>query len=428
MKDIVLERLGRMEDLEGRRLLKGIMTSVFLNLVEHQEEMTRRLEQRVFDELEDLDDKNDIYVTLCAREDIDPIHEFLYPMLPSDVNPPSYDLTTIVSRLSRNEESTLFTMFMQCDYMSLKKLFESKRTFRGQLVTTGGRCAIEVRLQQNLTYVREIEKLYETFQKNGISWKTVNHPYAYKFVDIILTGCERTPDASEEIMEISVDCEEYERSKRLDVVPLWNIERLSLKNSGFPVPAMDRINYEHVLSLRKTGSQNGYLVDADESDIRYMKRSEDELTIVTPLERSGNWNVLKLTQPVPSRIGKLEYSLVSNRRSSDFIGSYARKQATVVRAKGEIMRIAHSFEAAEALEFVDASIQEKPGSEGQTYGMNPFISDHVRTEHDKRLLRLSFRRKPGKQWDEFIIYDLMSFLVSEVQMYFPEYKCEGVWA
>lgn len=57
--------------------------------------------------------------------------------------------------------------------------------------------------------------------------------------------------------------------------------------------------------------------------------------------------------------------------------------------------------------------------------MNPFISDNVRVEHDKKIMHLGFRKRGT---DSFILEDMMSFLVSEIQMYFPEYKCEGEWA
>lgn len=53
--------------------------------------------------------------------------------------------------------------------------------------------------------------------------------------------------------------------------------------------------------------------------------------------------------------------------------------------------------------------------------MNPFISDHVRSEKDKKVMKLRFRASDNS----FIRHDILSFLVSEIQMYFPEYKCEG---
>ncbi|MWC31335.1 normocyte-binding protein [Paenibacillus sp. MMS18-CY102] len=436
MKELVRERLASMGDLEQRKLLKGIVSELFLNLVEHQETMLDQLERRVFDELEDSGDGHDVYVTACARADVDPIHDYLYPMMPGDEQEQTYDLTAIVSALQRREPVKLLKVFMACDYLRLKELYASGRTFRGELVTTSGRSAITARLEPCGDYIAEIEKLYRVFLRNGLTWKTVFHPYANKFANVVLVGCDRVPEANEEILELTIDCEEYEPYKQLDVVPLWNIERIVIKNSGFPVPARDHVHYEHVLSLRKLGEENGYLVDADEGDVRYVKRSADELTIVTPREKSGLWEVLKLAKPKPQRIGDMAFDMYSNRRTNDFIGRYARRQPHVVRAKGELIRIARSFVDAVAIELIDTSIEERQAAASQTYGMNPFIDDQVRTVTDKKVMRLTFRQsQPSDQArlmqpeiSPFIRYDLMSFVVSEIQMYFPEYECEGVWS
>lgn len=425
MKEIVLDRLNKMEDLEQRRMLKQMMNSVFLHLVEYQEEMQKKLEQRVFSEFEDKEDKHDIYVTLCHRDDFDPIHDYLYPMIPGDEQKKLFDRKELFERLARQEAAVLMTIFLECEYSRIQALANSQRTFKGRLATAERSCPIEVRLQPNKLYVNELEKLYNLFQKNGMPWKTVNHPYANKFFDVVLVSCEEALGEGEEIVEVTVHLEDWEPYKKLDVIPLWNIERLALKNIGFPVPATDRVNFEHVLSLRKTGSQHGYLVDGDEALIRYIKRSAEELTIVSPQEKSGVWHVCKITQPVATPTSRLHYELVSNRRKSSFVGSFARKQGMPVRAKGEIIRIVHSFEAAEQLELVRVEIREKGRHTPATYEMNPFISDNVRVEHDKKIMHLGFRKRGA---DSFILEDMMSFLVSEIQMYFPEYKCEGEWA
>ncbi|GEB35765.1 hypothetical protein BPA01_53450 [Brevibacillus parabrevis] len=425
MKEIVLDRLNKMEDLEQRRMLKQMMNSVFLHLVEYQEDMQKKLEQRVFSEFEDKEEKHDIYVTLCQRDDFDPIHDYLYPMIPGDEQKTWFDRKELFEQLARQEEAVLMTIFLECEYSRLQSLAHGKRHFQGRLTTAEHSYPIEVRLQPNPLYVNELEKLYNMFQKNGMPWKTVNHPYANKFFDVILVSCEGELGEDEEIVEVSVHLEEWEPYKKLDVIPLWNIERLALKNIGFPVPATDRVNFEHVLSLRKTGSQHGYLVDGDEALIRYIKRTPEELTIVSPQEKSGIWHVCKITQPVETPTSRLHYELVSNRRKSSFVTSFARKQGMPVRAKGEIIRIVHSFEAAEQLELVHVEIREKSKGTAATYEMNPFISDNVRVEHDKKIMHLGFRKRGT---DSFILEDMMSFLVSEIQMYFPEYKCEGEWA
>ncbi|AKG36026.1 hypothetical protein [Paenibacillus durus] len=434
MKELVQDRLGRMEDLQQRQILKNLMTGVFLNLVEYQEEMTRKLEQRVFHEMEDDGQRYDIFVSMCSREDFDPIHEFLYPMLPSDYADNTVDMSSVASVIREGGELKLFGLFLEMETGEAQRLIQSGRVFHGQVVTDAGSYRIDIRLRQDKRYIHEIEKLYHVFLDNGIPWKTVNHPYAHKFVDVLLTGGEGEPGSHEEIREITVSLDEFDACSRQEVIPLWNVERLSMKNSGFPVPAIDRVNYEHVLSLRKTGVEHGYLVRAGgEGEVRYIKRSEHELTVVTPREKAGVWEVLKVTKPVETRLGRQLYKLVSNRRRDSFTERYARKQAMVVRARAEIARIVHSFEAAEVLELEGVEIVEPDRREALplTYPLNPFVSDNVRTEAGKLVMRLGFKPLAGAQGAKsippFMIGDLMSFVVSEVQMYFPEYRCEGVW-
>jgi hypothetical protein len=425
MKEIIQDRLGKMEDLNQRRILKNLMTGLFLNMVEYQEEMNRKLEERIFHETGDSEERHDVYVSICSREDVDPIHEFLAPMVPEDAEVKRWDMKRLTEKLAAREEVVLMTIFLGCGHDLLKPLLNGRRTFQGELVTTGGRRRIGVMLRQCQTYIQAIEQLYQVFQKNSLPWKTVYNPYAYKFFDVILTDSGEALREEEEITEIRIRLEEYEPYKLTDMVPIWNIERLALKNIGFPIPAMDRVNFEHVLSLRKTGTEHGYLVDGDEADIRYIKRTEEELTIVSPREKSGVWNVLKIARPVQTRIGSLEYALLSNKRMESFIRGFAKKQALIVRAKGEILRIANSFEAASDLELEHISVEEDTGSEGETYAVNPFISDYVRVDSGRKRMRLCFRPTGSRS---FTHQDLMSFLVSEIQMYFPEYRCVGEWA
>ena len=48
----MIERLRKIENLEQRQLLKDIMSGVFVNLIDYQDEMNKKLEQRVFNEMD----------------------------------------------------------------------------------------------------------------------------------------------------------------------------------------------------------------------------------------------------------------------------------------------------------------------------------------------------------------------------------------
>lgn len=423
MKEFVADRLRKIENLEQRQLLKDIVSGVFMNLVEYQEEMNRKLEERVFSEIEDWADNDDIYVTLCAKEDIDPIHEYLYPMIPSDLEATTFNSEEMLHALRRKEEVSLLTIFLESDFSEIKTLLTHQRSFTGRILTTDGHYDIKVSLRQNNSYIQEIEKLYHIFQTNALPWKTVNNPFAYKFFDVIVIDCPQF-NAEEEIIEITLDLEEFEAKKRFDMIPLWNIEKIEMKNMGFPIPAIDKVNYEHVLSIRKTSSAHGYLVDVEGESIRYIKRSENEITIVCPQEKSGIWKLLKITSFDRDKVGSLSYELVSNQRVNRFSNKYINKQSVIVKTKGEIIRMVNSFEIAQSVELVDVEIRDRGLGEKVSYPMNPFISDHIGDESNKKVMSLLFRSREEKT---FISNDCLSFLVSEIQRYFSEYRCEGSW-
>lgn len=423
MKEIIVDRLRKVESLEQRQVLKEIVNGVFMNLIEYQEGMNRKLEERIFNEIENEEAQYDVYVTVCSKDDIDLLPEYLYPMVASDLEPLTITSKKLRELVNNKEPVTLFTLFLQADSFEIEALLTHERNFNGRLQTTDGHYEITVHLQQHKTYIQEIENVYHAFQMNGIPWKTIYHPYAYKFFDVVLTDCPALKEA-EEIVGFTIDFEEFEDKKQLDKIPLWNIEKLALKSIGFPIPALDKVNYEHMLSIRKTGTEHGYLVATDEDSVRYIKRSENELTVVSSRENSGIWNLLKVTKVEREKVNSVADELVSNRRTDRFINKYGQQKALSVKTMGEIIRIVNSFEVAISMELVDIAIKENFQDAKISYAANPFISGEIDMKSDKKVMVLQFK---ALQEQDFMANDRMSFLVSEVQRHFSEYRCEGAW-
>ena len=417
------ERLRKIDDLEQRQLLKNIMSGVFANLIDYQTEWNNRLEERIFNEIDDGDSKYDVYVTLNSREDIDPIHDFLFPMLPSDLENKSIEAQQIIELIQNNKTVIVSNVFLACDSTQIQKIIAASRVFKGKLFTSDGPLNIKVRLQKNTVYLQEVEKLYFTYQVNGIPWRTINNPYIHKFFNVILTEC---PALSEdlEIYKVEIDLEEYEQLKHVNMVPLWNIERHEVKNSGFPMPAIDKVNYEHTVSIRKLGTQHGYLIDSDEQSVRYIQHTEDELTIVSPLDKSGVWTLLKITQFDQEKLSKdAKYEVLSNQRVENFTNKFVRNYNANIKTKGEIIRLINSFEVSHKLELIDIEVKESLPEDCVSYPVNTFLIEELEAQH-KKILLLSFK---NKEQETFISNDLLSFLVSEVQKYFFEYRCMGKW-
>lgn len=421
MKDIIIDKLSKMEDLEQRKILKDIISGVFLNLIDYQESFNKNLEERVFSEIEDKEKRYDVYVTVNNIDNIDPVDDFLYPIISTDLEEKKNDAGKIYEKLIKNEEVCLYTVFMNCDYLKIKEIMRSKKKYTGEIITDNQKYKIKVKLEQNKSYINEIENLYEIFQKNSFCWKTINNPYANKFFDVIITDCEALENEENEIKEINIDFEEIEEYKMTDVIPLWNVKRMSVKSDGFPMPALDRVNFEHLISLKKLGLDNGYLVDENEGLVKYVMRTSDSLTIVSPEEKASSWNILKISGQGKEQERKLQFELVSNSRKKSFINKFAQKNSQAIRTKGEIARIVNSFEVSKYFELTEIEIIDSKPKRGTTYDMNYFIIDDIRVAKDKKVMNLKFKANK----ESIIIYDLLSFIISEIQMYFPEYQCEG---
>jgi hypothetical protein len=410
-----------MEYLEQIKILKDIISGVFLNLIDYQESFNKNLEERIFSEIEDKEKRYDVYVTVNNIDNIDPVDDFLYPIISTDLEEKKNDAGKIYEKLIKNEEVCLYTVFMNCDYLKIKEIMRSKKKYTGEIITDNQKYKIKVKLEQNKSYINEIENLYEIFQKNSFCWKTINNPYANKFFDVIITDCEALENEENEIKEINIDFEEIEEYKMTDVIPLWNVKRMSVKSDGFPMPALDRVNFEHLISLKKLGLDNGYLVDENEGLVKYVMRTSDSLTIVSPEEKASSWNILKISGQGKEQERKLQFELVSNSRKKSFINKFAQKNSQAIRTKGEIARIVNSFEVSKYFELTEIEIIDSKPKRGTTYDMNYFIIDDIRVAKDKKVMNLKFKANK----DSIIIYDLLSFIISEIQMYFPEYQCEG---
>lgn len=430
MKELVQERLNRMEDLEQRSLLKQIMSGLFLNLAEHQQQLHDQLEERIGAELALEADRYHIFTTVCARDEIDPLHDYLFPIRMEDMKADRLNMKLISERLRQGEPVRLTSVMLDCGLERLKGLESEIRRFKGIIRTATQEKEIEVFLKPDDTYVKEMEKLYQLFRLNHLPWKTINNPFAFKFYDVILGGEESGWGIPEDemIVEISIYLEEYEQFKRTEMVPLWNVQPLLMKPVGFPMPARDKVNYEHSFPLRKTGVEHGYLVDHEPDLISYVMHRKETLTVVSPRDRAEVWRALRIVKLPEEDMLMKSMRIYSNFQNEGFVDGYSRRQPGAVKTKGEIMRIIHGLEASRALQITDVRISEAGENPAVvTYDMNPFIDDRIRAESGRPVLVLAFKGDSSVQ-SRTELEDVMSFVVSEVQLYFPEYQCVGGWA
>ena len=270
--------------------------------------------------------------------------------------------------------------------------------------------------------MEEIKKIYHIFQVNGSQWNTINCPYAYRFADIVL-HTDIVFGNGETITEITVDLEEYETYKVINHIPVWNIKHITLSDKSFPMPAKDRINFEHIVSIEEEGTENGYMADLGNTDFEYLKRYENNIVIVSHYEKQNNWALVKIENNSNLKDRqKFIYEVLSNKRELGFAGRFASVKSLVIRTKGEIARLMQCYETAKDLTFIDVEILEHYNKIQQTSDCNHFIDENIRIDRFKKVMLIKFE---AHNKEDYLMLDKMSFIVSEIQILFPEYHCIG---
>lgn len=423
MKEDIYKKLNDIEELSDRQLMKKILNGLFSELEEYSREKHELLENRVFDELEYSQEKYNLYCSVERKDKVDITNEFLHPMVDKDLEEEIYDTQEILDKLAKKEDIEMFNVFLECDYIIYQKLVGQNLEFKGTIETDKRTYEAYFTLSENKVYWEKVIELYKGFINNNIPWETINNPYISKIARIILKDCEEGITKDETISKISVDFGEYTKYVKYNMVPMWNVKKLALKANGFPMPCEDKINYEHSISLQREGMNHGYIVEYNSDKVEYVTRKNDYLIITSSMEVAQVWNVWKIISNEKSKFETYSYELMSNARKSSFIGRLAAAKNSTVKTKAELTRVINSFEVSKHLEFQYLKLEDlDTNRENETYDMNYFIFDEIREANLTKCLLVYFKVVDRK---DYLIYDILSFIVSEIQLLYPEYKCEG---
>lgn len=422
MEEMIKQEISRIDGLQERIVFKDIIERLFLSLYETNQEMYRELESRIMDDLAFDLNRYRITVGIVEKAYLDPSHHLLSPIREEDMAAREYEMPEMMRQLAEEGRSLVRTCFMEYDYMGIQKLLAKER-IGGKIYTDQGEYPAEFTVSQNREYLEEISHLYEVFVSNGVPWQTVNAPYLYKFIDVYLLKLPEEITAAQKIIKIEPDFEEYAQWAHDDLIPIWNIRKLKMDSVGFPVPCEDHKSYEHTISIREYGNEHVYLID-DATQIHSIRQIENKLIIMGEETEAHKWQVYMIKNGLNRRFEHFTYPLMTNRRKDDFLERFNYRQGKRVRTEGELARFIQGYGMDEYVSYEGFEISDRKGGVefSETYSMNSFILDEIREDEYKKRLVLLFRKKNTQ---DFLLRDVVSFLVSEVQLMYGEYMCEG---
>ena len=263
MKDYIQKRLLEVENLQNRETLREVFGKVFLPVHQYMEESYQGLKQRMKEE-NPAEKQLEIKTTVIGRGKYDITEETFRPMLPEDCFSPQIDPAKLAEAMSVGKEFFMFRVFLRLDYLELEKIQQSKRKFPGTVKTTKGEYNADFGLKKSTVYIERASQIYHTFWQNKIQWQTLCVSYLHKFFDVYMAPGEEFQ--KEEVIEVTIDFQEYKKAVCYDYIPLWNVDTVYVKTDSFPIICVDQIHYEHEIYENQLKKDCEYLVAEEESD------------------------------------------------------------------------------------------------------------------------------------------------------------------
>ncbi|MBR2216546.1 MAG: hypothetical protein IJ849_12445 [Selenomonadaceae bacterium] len=418
----VRKRLMAMDQLTNRELYKEIIADMMVGLYHQVETEYDLLEKRVFAEVPRAHRMPTVITALTYRKDYDVTDKYLFPMRAEDLDERQIVVEEMLSAVRAGEPFFLYTCFFAEDHLELTKLRSEARVFHGFITSDDGEVAADFILKPNQSYLKALEELHPMSRLNGLPWRPINSPYLYKLFDVYVVGLEEWPDKveAELVTGVKVDYEEYAEKVKHDLISLWNIRPVNIQASAYPQPALERGYYEHYLYKSQFTPEYEYLLRSCPWNLRGLRWVEGDLYILCDGEMPGDWPFYEFS-PAPPK-PNYAYPLMSNQQNDTFSQNMIEHFGQRIKTKGELIRYLESFPFTKE-HFTIAEVKLCPTPrERETYSAESFIAYEFRSGEQNEAILVSFAPKDS---DFYLNRDLVSFLMTGVQHFFPEYACIG---
>ncbi len=407
-KKYIDDRLLEVQDIEERHQLRNIMAEMLLPFYENVERSFKQLEDRLFCEKNEFERTFQVITGIQESTKIDLSDMGMFPMRMEDLEAQEFNISDLINAMKQGVAYKICSVFLQADYKEIRKIEESGKVFRAIIKTEYGEYPSAVRLTKNCEYLNMLEELYQEFVNNGIEWKTLCTPYLHKIYDIQMISSECPKDES--IEEIFVFFEDFEPYVKYNYVPIWNIRNIRLKTNSYPSFCLDRIHYEHCILGTKLKDNSDYLVAGTRPLWSVSRRAED-LYIQCDEKLPTEWILREFCYELGMHY--YEFPLMKNMSSVS-----CRCIRTIAGAKKMVNNMGYD----EYLELIDIN-QNLHEQEEETYECNEFMIDEIRNNITGPILYFEFR---ACDTDSFLTRDIMSYMVSQFQLMYPEFQCKGI--
>jgi hypothetical protein len=318
-----------------------------------------------------------------------------------------------------------------------KQTQEVNEPISGTIQTTSGEHNAMFLLAPSNKYKNSIEKMHSLFKTNGILWTAQNCGYLLRFIDVMLL--ETSAPDGEEVFDYKFESEmpSMQRSR----IPVWNVHRIEYDSTWFSTPSIDTQYFEHTFPTVEYGKQHGYLIEGN-ADILSIRNRDDEIIVMTVKESFEKWGAFRIVYRPTSDLYCFDMPIMHNEVMDTFAGRYISRGGILLQSRLEMFRQVEQYDMMDLVSLEDVSLIIETETFDDTYmslmntapnnideneymplsDLNWFISDDFVNRMEQKVLLFKFKSlKP-----HFLSHDLISFIISQMQRQFNEYRCEAM--
>ena len=410
-----------------KELLGKTVRETFFELRKEIDERFSEIKERYLNSR--IKSKGDMFIETILFDN-DKIHNFresYYPVIEK-----KYSITDLEDEFYLNE------VYIDISYNQLEDIVQEE--YEAWINIDGENYEMKVVFEHDSRYQSKIGRLYEAFKLNGKKWKTVNMAHFKRMyrVKVVRYDFRMTKELYEKIKENKDETVYefgiYDKNILFNKTLLWNIEEKQIISSIFVRPVKNDISFEYVIKK----DENEMLVENNDTGDILCCYSENlnSLHIISRKKLENVWNVFSIKSIQECRKNLMinsitleempEYFHFTNFKKENFIDKLKESTETEnrIKSKVELYKIFSDYEfIKENFSLKEINIGKDAMDNIKIYNCNEFIkNDFELFFHDEKInLNIFAECIERNNYTE----DMLSFIVSEVQLKVPEFRCRG---
>ena len=397
--------LGKLENEDERRIVQTLLETAFPEMIDYFQAKVTELRAGILSE--SIADMNrlEIAITIWEKDKLGVLDDGLFTVKTREKES---------SDIIKQGQYIFFPVFIEADDREIQK--SMGKTYVGKLSWKNQELEVAVGLKKNASYEEIVAQLKKSFLLAGYKWTPLNSAYLDKFYYFVAEIPEELKNESD-TAGWSLRVEDFDLDVRERIVPVWNVEHITITASDFPVIQENKLLYRYSFVVDRDAE---YIPDHQmELDGEFVRQS-DSLHVLTKENELSKFVFWKVVANEWERI-RTAWPVLSNGTKRLVIGKHS--DCPIVHSAHELEKLICQLSVSEYYKYNGYKV--RPNDYFDSFEA---AYDVVKAKEDEDLIVRPAKRDylelefENKGIAGYLSRNLVQFVVDIVQREFNEYR------